>query len=42
LIKTLMLAGNVWPIITKDCLILAAYAVVLLGAALRVTRKRIA
>jgi ABC-2 type transport system permease protein len=42
LIKTLMLAGNVWPIIVKDCLILAAYAVVLLGAALRVTRKRLA
>jgi ABC-2 type transport system permease protein len=42
LIKTLMLAGNVWPIIIKDCLILAAYALLLLGAAQRVTRKRIA
>lgn len=42
LIKTLMLAGNVWTIIVKDCLILAAYAAVLLGAALRVTRKRLA
>ena len=41
LIKTLMLAGNVWPIIIKDCLILAAYAVVLIGAARLVTRKRI-
>lgn len=42
LIKTLMLAGNVWPIIIKKCLILAAYAVLLLGAAHRVTKKRIA
>ena len=42
LIKTLMLAGNVWPIIIKDDLILAAYALLLLGAAQRVTRKRIA
>lgn len=42
LIKTLMLAGNVWPIIVKDLLILAAYAVILLGAARWVTRKRIA
>lgn len=42
LIKTLMLVGAVWPIIVKDCTILAAYAVVLLGAARLVTRKRIA
>jgi ABC-2 type transport system permease protein len=42
LVKTLMLAGNVWPIVAKDCAILAVYALVLLGAALRVTRKRIA
>lgn len=42
LIKTLMLAGNVWPIIVKDCAILAAYAVILLAAARLVTRKRIA
>ena len=42
LIKTLMLAGNVWPIIVKDCAILAAYALVLLAAARLVTRKRIA
>ena len=42
LIKTLMLAGNVWPIVFKDSAILAAYAVVLLAAAQRVTRKRIA
>ena len=42
LIKTLMLAGNVWPIVVKDCAILVAYAVVLLAAARLVTRKRIA
>lgn len=42
LIKTLMLAGNVWPIIVKDCAILLGYAVVLLTAARLVTRKRIA
>ena len=42
LLKTLMLAGNVWPIVIKDCAILAGYAVVLLGAARLVTRKRIA
>ena len=42
LIKTLMLAGNVWPIVVKDCAILAAYALVLLAAARLVTRKRIA
>ena len=42
LIKTLMLAGNVWPIVFKDGAILAGYAVALLFAAQRVTRKRIA
>jgi ABC-2 type transport system permease protein len=42
LIKTLMLAGNVWSIVLKDSAILVAYAVVLLGAARLVTRKRIA
>jgi ABC-2 type transport system permease protein len=42
LIKTLMLAGNVWPIVVKDCAIMVAYAVVLLAAARLVTRKRIA
>ncbi len=41
LIKTLMLAGNVWPIVFKDCAILVAYALVLLTAARLVTRKRI-
>ena len=42
LIKTLMLAGNVWPIVIKDCVILTTYAVILLTAARLVTRKRIA
>ena len=42
LIKTLMLAGNVWPIVFKDFAILVAYALVLLTAARLVTRKRIA
>ncbi len=42
LIKTLMLAGNVWSIVVKDCAILVGYAVILLTAARLVTRKRIA
>lgn len=42
LIKTLLLAGNVWPLILREWAILAAYAVALLGAATLVTRKRIA
>jgi ABC-2 type transport system permease protein len=41
LIRTLFLAGNVWPMIFKNCAILLAYAAVLLGLALRVTRKRL-
>jgi ABC-2 type transport system permease protein len=41
LIKTLFLAGNVWPLIFKNCAILAAYAVLLLGVARAVTRKRL-
>jgi ABC-2 type transport system permease protein len=42
LVKTLMLAGDVWPIVIRDGAILAVYAVVLLTAARLVTRKRIA
>ena len=42
LIKTLLLAGNVWPVILRELAVLAAYAVILLGAATFVTRKRIA
>jgi len=41
LIRTLFLAGNVWPLILKDCAILAAYAVALLALARLVTRKRL-
>lgn len=39
LIRTLFLAGNVWPLIFKNCAILAIYAVALLCLARFVTRK---
>jgi ABC-2 type transport system permease protein len=42
LIKTLLLAGDVWPLILRECAILAIYGVALLSAAVLVTRKRIA
>jgi ABC-2 type transport system permease protein len=41
LIRTLFLAGNVWPLIFKNCAILAGYAVLLLALARLVTRKRL-
>jgi ABC-2 type transport system permease protein len=41
LIRTLFLAGNIWPMIFKNCAILAGYAVVLLGLARAVTRKKL-
>jgi len=41
LVKTLFLAGNVWPLILRNCAILAAYAVLLLGVARAVTRKQL-
>lgn len=41
LVKTLFLAGNVWPLILRNCAILAAYAVLLLGIARAVTRKQL-
>ncbi len=41
LTKSLFLAGNQWPLIAKNCAILFAYAVVVLGAARMVTRKRL-
>ena len=41
LIRTLFLAGNVWPLIFKNCAILAGYAVLLLGLARYVTRKKL-
>lgn len=41
LVKSLFLAGNYWPMIIKNCSILAVYAVALLGLARFVTRKRL-
>ena len=41
LIKTLMLAGNIWPIIILEGSILAGYAVLFIGLARLVTRKRL-
>ncbi|MDM0018887.1 ABC transporter permease [Variovorax saccharolyticus] len=41
LIRTLFLAGNVWSLILRNCAILALYAVVLLGVARFVTRKKL-
>lgn len=41
LIKSLFLTGNHWPLIARNCAILAGYAVVLLGLARIVTRKRL-
>ena len=39
LIKTLFLAGDMWPLICANCAILAVYAVGLLLVARAVTRK---
>ena len=39
--KTLFLAGNSWPLLIKNSLILCVYAVIFLGLALHVTRKRL-
>lgn len=41
LVKSLFLAGDFWPMIFKNCAILAGYAVALLGLARLVTRKRL-
>ncbi|MTW12489.1 ABC transporter permease subunit [Pseudoduganella eburnea] len=41
LVKTLFLAGNVWPLILRNCAILAGYALLLLGIARAVTRKQL-
>ncbi|AHG66147.1 ABC transporter permease [Advenella mimigardefordensis] len=41
LVKSLFLAGNYWPLIMKNCGVLAVYAVVLLGLARFVTRKKL-
>jgi ABC-2 type transport system permease protein len=42
MIKTLLLAGNVWSIIITDCLLLVAYALLFFAGAWLVTHKRIA
>lgn len=41
LIRTLYLAGDVWPVIIRNYAILTAYAVLLLGLARFVTRKKL-
>jgi ABC-2 type transport system permease protein len=41
LIRALFLAGNIWPLAIKSCLILIGYAVGLLALARFVTRKRL-
>jgi ABC-2 type transport system permease protein len=41
LIRTLFLAGNVWPLVFRNCAILIGYAVLLLGVARFVTRKKL-
>ncbi|NID14726.1 ABC transporter permease [Luteibacter yeojuensis] len=40
-LKSLFLAGNLWPMILKNCAVLIGYAVVLLAAARAKTRKLI-
>jgi len=40
-LKSLFLAGNLWPVILKNCVILIGYAVVVLAAARLKTRKLI-
>jgi ABC-2 type transport system permease protein len=42
LLKTLFLAGDVWPLILRDTAMLALYAAGLLAAARMVTRKKLA
>ena len=41
IVKTLFLAGNNWQLLIKNSIILIGYAVVFLGLALHVTRKRL-
>ncbi len=40
-LKSLMLAGDIWPTIVRNCLVLALYAAVLLALARVKTRKRL-
>ena len=41
LIRTLFLAGDVWPLVLRNCAILAGYALALMALARFVTRKRL-
>lgn len=41
LLKTLFLAGDVWPLVWRNCAVLLAYAVLLLGLARLATRKQL-
>lgn len=41
LMRTLFLAGDIWPLVFRNCAILMGYAVLLLGVARFVTRKRL-
>jgi len=41
LIKTLFLAGDNWPMIVRDCSILALYALALVAGARWTLRKRL-
>ena len=41
LLKSQFLAGNLWPMIVKNCAILALYAVALMAATRAVTGKRV-
>lgn len=41
LLKTLFLAGNIWPLILKNTAVLALYALILLGIARATTRKKL-
>ncbi len=41
IVKTLFLAGNNWQLLIKNSVILIGYAVIFLGLALHVTRKRL-
>ena len=41
LIRSLFLAGNIWPMVARNCAILLVYAVGLLTVARLVTRKRL-
>ena len=41
LLKSLLLTGNYWPLIGKNCTMLFCYAVFFLGLALKFTKKRV-